>query len=90
MQYATVSNPFAEQGRWMMVSDDQKIWMRRFVFMEKCGKFLAWYGATTYEKVAKTTLVNSWAFAKEYDEPKELSLEERVAKLELSFKEWKK
>ena len=90
MQYATVSNPFVEQGRWMMVSDDQHVWLRRFVFMEKCGKFLAWDCAMTYEEVAKTTLVNSWAFAKEEEEPKELSLEERVAKLELTFKELKK
>ena len=90
MQYATVSNPFAEQGRWMMVSDDQQVWLRRFVFMEKRGKFLAWDYAMTYEEVAKTTLVNSWTFAKEEEEPKELSLEERVAKLELTFKELKK
>jgi hypothetical protein len=71
--------------RWMMVSDDEKgVWVKRKVFAHKNNKYIAWNNAITDEQVKDIYKVTIWLFAKEIEEeqPKELSLEERVKILE--------
>jgi hypothetical protein len=74
--------PFKE--RWMMVSDDEGHWEKRKVFAHKNNKYIAWNGAKNDEQVKDTYEVTAWKYAKEIEEeqPKKLSLEERVKILE--------
>ena len=57
--------------RVMMVSDDEKTWLRRVVLMKKCGRYLAWNCAETFEEAEKKMNLTSWRFAKDIEEPKE-------------------
>ena len=62
--------------RVMMVSDDSIRWKhRRVVFMEKCGGFLAWANAKTFEEAEKEKDTYFWNYAKEL-EPVEVTIEE--------------
>jgi hypothetical protein len=74
----------AFKERWMMVSNDEKYWFKRKVFAYKKGYHIAWKNAETDEEVQKSMYLTPWKFAKEIEEeqPKELSLEERVKILE--------
>ena len=54
--------------RVMLVSDDNINWnKRRVVFMEKCGKYIAWNRAETLEEAEETTITNDWDYAVELD-----------------------
>ena len=82
---AFLSNPFENVGfqeRWMMVSNDQIVWHKRKVLIQKNGKFIAWTNADTDEKVLNVASATDWKYAKEIEEPKELTLEERIERLE--------
>jgi hypothetical protein len=70
--------------RWMMVSEDEENWYKRKVFACKKNYYIAWSDAITDEEVKDIYEVTTWQFAKEIEEeqPKELSLEERVKILE--------
>jgi hypothetical protein len=74
--------PFKE--RWMMVSDNEISWEKRKVFTCKKGYHIAWNSAKTDEEVEKSMYIKPWRYAKEIEEeqPKELTLEERVKILE--------
>jgi hypothetical protein len=74
--------PFKE--RWMMVSDDEGHWEKRKVFAQKNNKYIAWNGAKNEEELKTVYNVTPWQYAKEIEEeqPKKLSLEERVKILE--------
>lgn len=62
--------------RVMLVSNDNiKGEYRRVVFMEKCGGFLAWTKAKTFEEAEKITDITFWRYAKEI-EPIEVTIEE--------------
>ena len=62
--------------RIMLVSDDSIRWKnRRVVFMEKCGGFLAWANARTFEEAEKEKDTYFWNYAKEL-EPVEVTIEE--------------
>ena len=61
--------------RVMLVSDDNKNWSKRVVFMEKCGGFLAWVDAETFEEAKNEKDSCFWKYAKEF-EPVEVTLEE--------------
>ena len=61
--------------RVMLVSDTKVAWVKRVVFMEKCGGFLAWAKAETIEDAEKEKDTIFWEFAKEL-EPIEVTLEE--------------
>ena len=61
--------------RVMLVSGDGIKWYPRVVFMEKCGKFLAWSFAETLEEAEKEITSVPWKYAKEI-EPVEVTLEE--------------
>ena len=62
----------------MMVSDNpinnQNIGKPRVVFMEKCGKYLAWREADTFETAEKTCVVIAWKYAKDIEEVKPLKV----------------
>jgi len=78
------SNPFtANQGKWMMVSDNKVNFEKRFVFAEKCGKFIAWSFAETNKEVLDETGTTAWNYAKEIVEETipEYTMEQLVAKL---------
>jgi hypothetical protein len=70
--------------RWMMVSDNEISWEKRKVFTCKKGYHIAWNSAKTDEEVEKSMYIKPWRYAKEIEEeqPKELTLEERVKILE--------
>ena len=51
----------------MMVSGDGKTWFRRVVLMEKCGIYLAWNDAETFEEAEKETELVTWEFAKDIE-----------------------
>ena len=62
--------------RVMLVSYDNIYWdKRRVVFMEKCGKFLAWDKAETLEDAENITVPVRWNYAREL-EPIEVTLED--------------
>ena len=61
--------------RVMAVSSDKKQWVKRVVFMEKCGGFLAWAHEETLEKAEKKIDTMFWRYAKEI-EPIEVTIEE--------------
>jgi hypothetical protein len=74
--------PFKE--RWMMVSGLKGHWVKRKVFAHKNNKYIAWNGAKNDEEINTSFSTTPWPYAKEIEEeqPKELSLEERVKILE--------
>ena len=61
--------------RVMLVSDDNTNWVKRVVFMEKCGGFLAWSNAKTIEGAENERGTAFWNYAKDL-EPIEVTLEE--------------
>jgi hypothetical protein len=70
--------------RWMMVSEDEDCWYKRKVVAFKNDFYLAWTSAENEEQLKTIYGVTPWKYAKEIEEeqPKELSLEERVKILE--------
>ena len=53
--------------RVMLVSSDKKQWVKRVVFMEKCGGFLAWAHEETLEKAEKKIDTMFWRYTKEIE-----------------------
>ena len=51
----------------------------RVVFMEKCGKYIAWYGAKTIEEAETALGTTSWRYAKDI-EPENPKKQELLAK----------
>ena len=60
--------------RVMMVSNDENHWRKRVVFMEKLGKYFAWYSSESLEEAKNDMFVASWDFAKDIEEPKEFTI----------------
>jgi len=74
---AFTKNPFENIGfqeRWMMVSTDEKEWVKRCVFTQKNGFFISWSWADDEASLEKETSATDWEYAKEIEEPKELEL----------------
>ena len=65
-----------EYPKVMEVSEDGNSWHKRVVFMEKNGKFLAWAAAESIEEAEHKVHTCVWEFAREIDEPEEMTLEE--------------
>ncbi len=59
--------------RVMMVSFDSENWFRRVVFMEKCGRYLAWDNAETVEESESIFGQTAWRYAEDV-EPKEQTI----------------
>ena len=60
--------------RVMLVSIDEIKWHKRVVFMKKCGSYLAWNSAETFEEAEEEMNLTSWSFAKDIEEPKEFTI----------------
>lgn len=65
----------------MLVSNHrQDTPQKRVVFMEKNGKYLAWTGAETLEEAEGELGVYNWKYAKDIEEPVELTMDEIAEK----------
>ena len=60
--------------RVMMVSEDGEKWHKRVFLMYKNGRYLAWNCAETFEEAEKKMNLTSWRFAKDIEEPKEITI----------------
>ena len=56
----------------MLVCNDNVNWQPRVVFMEKCGKFLAWNNAETIEEAENEDESCTWYCAKDIEEPEQV------------------
>lgn len=69
--------PVTEYPKVMWVSEDGKNWLQRVVFMEKCGKYLAWIDAESLEEAEGVYRMINWKYAKTFEKlTKEMTLEE--------------
>ena len=57
----------------------------RVVFMEKCGRYIAWDGATTLKEAETTIATTSWKYAKDV-EPENPKKQELLAKADKLIK----
>ena len=57
--------PKTSYRKVMMVGDSYPLTKKRVVFMEKCGKFIAWHNAETLEDAENTPYVTIWTFAED-------------------------
>lgn len=57
--------------RVMLVSNDNKEWHPRVVFMEKCNTYVAWINAETLKEAESETTAYGWEYAKEPEEKEE-------------------
>ena len=73
----------------MWVSDTGGTWCKRVVFMEKCGKYLAWHDSKTLEDAEKAWGVRTWNYAKDLEPAPEEKLLSRLEEIEREVKEIK-
>lgn len=79
--------PVNKYPRVMWVSDDGETWLQRVVFMEKCGKYLAWKDAESLEEAEGVYRMTDWKYAKTFEKlTKEMTLEEVCKKLGYNIK----
>lgn len=81
---------------WVADSEKDPNWVKRVVFMEKCGKYLAWSDAKTIKESEKTFFVYTWNYVKDIEEDTESEekdlvnearrLKEKIAKQEKKVK----
>ena len=70
----------------MMVGDCFPLTQKRVVFMEKCGKFLAWDKAETLENAETVFSVYAWKYAEDI-KPENSQKQELLTKAEKLIKE---
>jgi len=74
----------------MMVSNSpitkENTGKKRVVFMEKRGKYLAWYTATTIEEAESEIESLTWNYAKDIEEPKQEVIEVTLEQIAEAFK----
>jgi hypothetical protein len=76
-----IAFPLEQTERWMMVSDNSKIWQKRKVIFQKNDMFFAWILAETDEQIDFSWGVSCWRYAKEIEEHQvEVTLEEIAEK----------
>jgi hypothetical protein len=63
--------------------------VKRVVFMEKKGKYLAWLGGETIEGAECVTNVATWPYAKDIEEPKEYTMQEIADALKIDVNDLK-
>ena len=73
----------------MFVSNNGDDWKKRVVFMEKCGKYLAWHDVETLEGAEKACGVWTWDYAKDLEPTPEEKLLSRLEEIEKEVKEIK-
>jgi len=81
--------------RVMLVSDanDTNLALKRVVFMEKCGKYVAWGIAETLEEAEKETNAAGWKYAWELEEqtifPFQLQPQDAQSIIDIACNDWK-
>jgi hypothetical protein len=70
-----IAFPLEQTERWMMVSEDEKVWRKRKVFMTRNDKFIAWSCAENDKEVLNATDATGWEYAKEIETKIEFNLE---------------
>ena len=73
----------------MWVSYFGDVWRKRVVFMEKCGKYLAWNDAETLEDAEDVYEVAAWNYAKDLEPAPEEKLRSRLEEIEKEVREIK-
>lgn len=82
-EYSTQS----EYPKVMEVSIDGMEWHKRVVFAEKGGMFIAWAHAETFEEAEEQTDTYAWKYAREVQEPREISIQEIADKFGIPVEE---
>ena len=57
-------------------NDEKDFKLKRVVFMEKLGRYIAWNGVETIEQADKETCLCTWKHAKDIEEPKQITIQE--------------
>ncbi len=73
----------------MLVSNDGEVWVKRRVFKEKNGKYLAWLYVDSEKAVESCVATQAWKYAKEFPKVIELTKEEIAQRLGLDVKYFK-
>ena len=75
---------------WLSDDEDFKTKSKRVVFMEKCGKYIAWANAETIEESENFFGTTAWNFAKNIEpETVELTMDEIAEKFGISVENLK-
>lgn len=77
----------SEYPKVMEVSDCGMEWYKRVVFAEKNGKFIAWLNAKNFKEAKYETSTHVWDYAREIQEPREISLQEIADKFGIPVEE---
>lgn len=81
--------PKQDYPKVMMVSNDpfteKNKGEKRVVFMEKCGKFIAWVYAETIEDAKDKTATSTWKYAKDIEPIPSYTMEELFEKIGEKF-----
>lgn len=71
----------------MEVSNCGMEWHKRVVFVEKRGWFIAWINAETFEEAEDEKSTFNWKYAREVQEPREISIQEIADKFGITVEE---
>ena len=84
----TIYTEIPEYPKLMLVGESPSTMdLKRVVFMEKNGRYLAWDAAETFKGIEKITWVTAWGYAKDIEEEqeiKEITLQEVADKFNIS------
>lgn len=78
-----------EYPKVMEVSENNRDWHKRVVFMEKNGSFLSWAGAETIEEADSISHVSVWEYAREIQPTLELTIDQIAEKFNVSAEQIK-
>ena len=78
---------------WVSDANDTNLANKRVVFMEKCGKYVAWGIAETLEEAEKETNAAGWKYAWELEEqtifPFQLQPQDAQSIIDIACNDWK-
>lgn len=77
----------SEYPKVMEVSNCGMEWHKRVVFTEKVGRFIAWTQAESFEEAEDEACTHDWKYAREVQEPREISIQEIADKFGISVEE---
>lgn len=79
-QMSDIESLVTQYPKVMLVSDNETSWLKRVVFEEKCGKFVAWSHAESLYAATTELEVTVWNYAKDVPATVELTIEEIAEK----------
>lgn len=77
----------SEYPKVMEVSNSGVEWRKRVVFTEKVGRFIAWAQAESFEEAEDEIGTYDWKYAREVQEPREISIQEIADKFGIPVEE---